>query len=187
MIDYPSVTRILADTKPLEDKIFLDKWRESVGFEEAERISKSALDRGKKYDSFVESYYIQKTSIPHKALEKHLANYELHSLEQNVYSNDYKYKGKYDCIFKKNSTLILNDFKGSSKEKKKEWLKDYPLQIAAYINALRESGTDIGYGMISVILEHKVQTFIYDTLEMDYYFNQFLQRLKQYNEQKAAN
>lgn len=186
-ITYPSVTRILEATKPLEDRIALEQWRERVGIEEADRISKSALERGRKYDSFVEAFYIRKEEIPHKSLAKHLSNYELHSLEQNVVSVEYGYKGRYDCIFKRNDTLILNDFKGSSKYKKREWLKDYPLQISAYINAVRESGIDIGYGMISVILDNKIQQFCFNHIEIEKHFNRFLERLNQYNEQLTTN
>ena len=37
MIDqYPSVTRILAATKPQEDIDALERWRKRVGYEEAE-------------------------------------------------------------------------------------------------------------------------------------------------------
>ena len=186
-LTLPSVTRILEATKPLEDRIALQQWRERVGMEEADRISKSALERGKTYDSFVEAFYIRNEEIPHKPLAQHLSNYELHSLEQNIVSNEYGYKGRYDCIFKRNGTLILNDFKGSTKSKKREWLKDYPLQISAYINAVRETGVDVAYGMISVILDNKIQTFTFNHLEIDEYFNKFLERLKQYNDEKESN
>ena len=56
---YPSVTRILEATKPIEDILALENWRKKVGYEEAERISKNALNRGKMYDSFVEDYYLK--------------------------------------------------------------------------------------------------------------------------------
>jgi ATP-dependent exoDNAse (exonuclease V) beta subunit len=97
------------------------------------------------------------------------------------------YKGRYDCIFAKNGILVLNDFKGASKKKSKKWLKDYPLQIAAYIKALEEVGVVINWGMITVILNDQIQTFVYDHCEIEFHFQQFLKRLKQYNDETNAN
>ena len=41
--NYPSITTILGKTS---NQIWLQKWREKVGEEEAARISKEATDRG---------------------------------------------------------------------------------------------------------------------------------------------
>jgi hypothetical protein len=189
MIDknqYPSVTRILAKTKPQSDIDMLEKWRIKVGPVEADRISNAALERGKMYDTFIEDY-VNGIDIPHKKLQEYLKQFQIVSREENVYSNQYLYKGRYDCIFAKNGILVLNDFKGSGKKKTKKWLKDYPLQIAAYIKALEEVGVIINWGMITVILDDEIQTFVYDHCEIETYFIEFLKRLKQYNDETNAN
>lgn len=187
MIDqYPSVTRILAATKPQEDIDALERWRKRVGYEEAERISNAALQRGKMYDNFVEDY-TNGIDIPHVQLKEYLSQFEIISREQTIYNNEYGYKGRYDCIFAKNGILILNDFKGSGRKKSREYLKDYPLQIAAYIKAIEETGAVINWGMISVILSDQIQTFVFDHCEIEKYFTEFIKRLKKYNDAKNAD
>tara|TARA_R110000868_G_scaffold318537_1_gene579259 strand:+ start:265 stop:834 length:570 start_codon:yes stop_codon:yes gene_type:complete len=188
MIDqksYPSVTKILSQTKPKEDAEALENWRNRIGIEEADKISKQSLDRGIMYDKFVEDYS-KGIDIPHSALKSHLDNYTIVSREKEVYSNLYKYKGRYDCIFDRNGILVLNDFKGSAKKKSRYWLKDYPLQISAYIKAIEESGVCINWGMISVILPNSIQVFTFDHCEIDYYFSKFIDRLNQYNYESAS-
>lgn len=187
MIDqYPSVTRILAATKPQEDIDALERWRKRIGYAEAEKISKAALERGKMYDNFVEDYS-NGIDIPHAQLKEYLSQFEIISREQTIYNNEFGYKGRYDCIFAKNGILILNDFKGSGRKKSRKYLKDYPLQIAAYIKAIEETGVVINWGMISVILSDQIQTFVFDHCEIEKYFTEFITRLKKYNDAKNAD
>jgi hypothetical protein len=183
---YPSVTRILSATKPQEDIDALERWRKRIGYAEAEKISNAALQRGKMYDNFVEDY-TNGIDIPHPQLKEYLRQFEIVSREQTIYSNEYGYKGRYDCIFAKNGILILNDFKGSGRKKTREYLKDYPLQIAAYIKAIEETGVVINWGMISVILSDQIQTFVFDHCEIEKYFREFIIRLKKYNDAKNAD
>jgi genome maintenance exonuclease 1 len=183
---YPSVTRILSATKPQEDIDALERWRKRIGYEEAEKISKSALNRGKLYDKYVEDY-TKGIEIPHAELQEYLSQFEIVSTEQTIYNHEFGYKGRYDCIFAKNGILILNDFKGSGRKKSREYLKDYPLQIAAYIKAIEEIGVVINWGMISVILSDQIQTFVFDHCEIEKYFTEFIKRLKQYNDAKNAD
>jgi hypothetical protein len=183
---YPSVTRILSATMPLKDAEVLEKWRQRIGCEEADRISKAALERGHLYDSYVEDY-TKGLDIPHQKLKQHLSKYEIVSRETTIVNQEYKYKGRYDCIFAKNGIIVLNDFKGASKKKSRFWLKDYPLQISAYIKAIEETGIVINWGMITIILPDDIQVFTFDHCEINMYFNKFLKRLKQYNYEKNAN
>jgi hypothetical protein len=184
--EYPSVTRILAATKPQKDIDALEKWKIKIGYEEAEKISKAALERGKMYDQFVEDY-TNGLDIPHIKLKNYLSDYEIVSREETIYNTQYKYKGRYDCIFSKNDILILNDFKGATKKKRRDYLNDYPLQIAAYIKALEEQKVFIDWGMITIILLDDIQTFVFNQCEIEYYFNEFIKRLKKYNNETDAN
>jgi len=177
--NYPSITKILSSTQSKESQDALERWRLRVGLEVAEKIKEDAIERGIKYDKYVQDFY-NKKEIPHKQLANHLQEYELHSLEQNVKSDIYKYKGRYDCIFIKNNILILNDFKGSTKEKQRKWLNDYPLQISAYCKALEEDNIYVNYAMITVILDDRIQKFIFNMNQMECFFKQFLIRLNKY-------
>lgn len=180
-IYYPSVTKILTDTMPQERRDALDKWKESVGIENAESISTEAKKRGVDYDSMVKRFY-DGEQIENNALAKHLSQYGCYSLEGEVVSKKHGFYGRYDIIFEVNNHLILNDNKGASKMKREEWLGDYPLQLSAYIKAFEETGKIISYGMISLILENDIQKFIFSRNQIDYYFNQFLKRLDKFNQ-----
>lgn len=184
--EYPSVTRILAATKPIWDIQNLEKWRQRIGYEEADRISQAALDRGHMYDKYVEDYTLG-LDIPHEPLKNHLNQFQIISREQTIYNHEHKYKGRYDCIFAQNGIVILNDFKGSGKKKSRYWLKDYPLQIAAYIKAVEETGIVINWGMITIILENEIQTFVFNHCEIEEFYQQFLKRLKKYTYETNAN
>jgi genome maintenance exonuclease 1 len=184
--EYPSVTRILAATKPIWEVKILDKWRQKIGLEEADKISQAALDRGHQYDKYIEDYTLGK-EIPHQKLLNHINKFDIISREQIVYNHEYKYKGRYDCIFAKNGIIVLNDFKGSSKKKYRSSLRDYPLQIAAYIKAIEETGIIINWGMITVILDDDIQVFTFDHCEIEKHFEKFLKRLNQYNYEFNAN
>lgn len=177
--NYPSVTQILSETMSPEAQNALEQWKRNVGPDQAEKIRQESMERGRRYDKFVEAHY-RGEPIPHNSLASHLNFYECHSAEQNVVSDEFKYRGRYDIIFKRNGMLILNDFKGSAKPKKKEYLNDYPLQIAAYAKALIENGTPIDYGMITMILDRDIQKFVFSMNDLDCFFQQFLIRRQQY-------
>ena len=180
---FPSVTEILYKTRHKSDLEGLKKWREKVGEEEADRISKESIERGNLYDSYVEDYY-RGNKIPHKALNLHLQKYNCHSREKYITSEKHGFYGKYDIVFEYGKCLCLNDFKGSSKPKREEWLGDYLLQISAYTMALIEKGVDIKYSMITVILDNDIQKFLFSIESMEGYFQEFLKRLEQYNSLK---
>jgi ATP-dependent exoDNAse (exonuclease V) beta subunit len=177
--DYPSVTRILDATKPLEDKQALERWRQEVGEDEAKRISSEALKRGRKYDAMVQSH-INGQRIPHRKLQAHLNSYKILASEETVYSDLYGYKGRFDCLFQHGNQVIINDFKGSGKKKKEQHIRDYFLQIAAYWQALTEMNIRPTYGMITIILEDDVQIFNINYEQANEYFQEFAARLEKY-------
>jgi genome maintenance exonuclease 1 len=176
---YPSITDILRETQDEQSKKSLEKWKLKVGVEEAEKIATKSKERGIIYDSYVDSFF-KGISTPHKQLNEFLSHFKLHSLEKLVTSNEHKYCGRYDCILQYENYLIINDFKGSEKPKSKAYLYDYPLQISAYWQALKESGINCNMGMITVILPNEIQTFKYSEEELKYYFNIFKFRLLEY-------
>jgi len=52
----PSVTTILSATQSEEKKASLDKWRERVGYQEAQRITQQAATRGTEMHYVLENY-----------------------------------------------------------------------------------------------------------------------------------
>ena len=53
--NFPSITTLLGKTS--ENQVWLQKWREKVGEEEADRISKEATDRGTLVHEYAEKYF----------------------------------------------------------------------------------------------------------------------------------
>jgi len=133
---YPSVTTITS----LLSAESIKKWRESVGEEEANRISKKASKRGTSIHSLCEAYLkgddyntpLCDVDMFH-SLKPHLEHIDnIHCLESPLYSNSLKIAGTVDCIAEYCNELSVIDFKTSTKPKKKEWIEGYFMQAAAY-------------------------------------------------------
>ena len=136
----PSVTTVLG----YRNRESIQKWRERVGEEEANRISRQAAGRGTKVHYMAEDYLNNKEIntegvMPHiiqmwKALQKgidgHIDN--VYAQEVPLYSKKLKLAGRVDCIAEHDGELAIIDFKTSSKIKKREYISNYFMQGAAY-------------------------------------------------------
>ena len=158
-----SVTTILDQTKPQENKIALENWRKRVGRTNAAVITKEAADRGTKMHFFLENFMktdsLDNPNSNPKSIESHkMASQvikfgfknvsEFYGSEINLYYPQL-YAGTTDVVFLDNGTLTLGDFKQTNKAKKKEWITDYFLQCAAYIECHNNLyGTTIQRGKI---------------------------------------
>ena len=143
-IRLPSVTTILAKTK---DQTYLTKWKNKVGYEEAERIKNYASKRGTAMHKFIEKYiqksgYKDLTPIGQEAqwmAQKIISTgllpvKEYYGSEVTLYYPGL-YAGSTDLICLHNDMETIVDFKQANRPKKEEWMEDYYLQIAAYAMA----------------------------------------------------
>ena len=73
----------------------------------------------------------------------------------------------------------------TNKPKKKEWIQDYFLQLAAYAEAHNEvHGTKINRGVILMCsAEYKYQEFLVEGKEFDHWRDQWWKRVEQYYQQ----
>lgn len=138
-IFYPSITSILgAFPNPA-----LMQWRNRVGEEEANKISKQATTRGTKLHSLCETYLLNEEIDKKKYMPDVLSSfYEFKSLLNNInlvyhleaplFSNKLKVAGRVDAIGIYKDELSIIDFKTSRKEKREEWIESYFLQATAY-------------------------------------------------------
>ena len=147
---YPSVTSILSETKSQADKDALNKWKKSVGFDEAALISKKSSERGTTLHQYLESILLNKMNgelleeinIPKKMAETIIENginekiNEVYGCEAVLYyDGDLKFAGTADAIVNSSENQIkILDFKQSNKPKKKEYsvINEYGLQLALY-------------------------------------------------------
>ena len=167
----PSVTTILEATKSQESKEALQKWRNNVGVERAQQITTEAANRGTRMHSYLESYVMSDDMKPlpsnpyahpswfmaAEVILKGLCNVdEFWGSEVPVYYSGL-YAGTTDCVGVWKGRPAILDFKQSNKVKKREWIEDYFLQLAAYALAHNDThGTDINTGVILMAVQPKL-------------------------------
>lgn len=188
----PSVTTILSGTK---DQTFLKEWEERVGKENAERIRNDAATVGTHMHSVVERLLLNRALDPPRTwlqvkgyrmgyalIEHFFPNvYEVWGAEVPVYYPG-KYAGTTDCIAVYNGKPSILDFKQANRMKKREWVEDYFLQLAAYALAHNTvHGTEIDHGVILMVAQDgEVQEFVTCGREFQQYQDQWMQRVEQF-------
>ena len=132
---YESVTHVVGH----EDD--LTRWRESVGYDVADYISRRATTLGSKLHEMVERHLLNKTQTErHLFANAHFNNIRplvnkidnIHGVELRLCSKNLGLAGTADCIADFNGKLSIIDFKTSSKKKKEEWIQKYFWQATAY-------------------------------------------------------
>jgi hypothetical protein len=158
----PSVTTILQATQSAEKKAILSKWRQNVGENKAEEIKNEAANRGTIMHRILEGYLLgqnhadfsdlgqQAGSMANVILESGIRGQldEIWGSEITVYYPGL-YAGATDLAGIYNGRESIIDFKQSNKPKRKEWIEDYFLQLAAYAMAHNHVyGTNIQSGVV---------------------------------------
>mgnify|MGYP003657802018 FL=1 len=194
----PSVTTILSATQSAEKRQKLADWRKRVGEDSATRIVDSAGARGTAMHKILEEYikgdgYMDLTTVGQEAhnmakvvIEQGLSNVtEVFGLEATLYYPGL-YAGATDLIALHKGDLAICDFKQTNKPKKREWIEDYCIQLAAYTMAHNYVyKTNISKGVIMMCSkDNYYQEFIIQGLEMKKYMHQWLKRIDQYYEEK---
>ena len=158
----PSVTTILSATQSDEKKASLSKWRQNVGENKAESIMNEAANRGTIMHRILEGYLlgqnhadfsdlgqeagIMAQTVIDSAIKGHLD--EIWGSEITVYYPRL-YAGATDLAGIYDGRESIIDFKQSNKPKRREWITDYFLQLAAYAMAHNYVyGTNIQSGVI---------------------------------------
>ena len=123
------------------------QWRERVGNDEANRVTKAATSRGTDMHTLTEHYLLNKDLPKVQPLSDFLFKQaksdlnkinNIHAIEQALYSLELGVAGTVDCIAEYNGELAVIDFKTSKKPKPKEWIEHYFVQCAAYACMLYE-------------------------------------------------
>ena len=193
----PSVTTILKATEPDEKRESLQAWRDRVGEEEATRIVDSAGARGTAMHKILEKYiieegYLDLTNVGKEAhnmamqvIQNGLSNVtEFYGSECTLYYPGL-YAGQTDLIATHKGDMAVIDFKQTNKPKKREWIEDYCLQLAAYGMAhdfiYKTAITKAVIMMCSK--DNFYQEFVIAGEEYRKYKHQWLERVNKYYEQ----
>ena len=156
---YPSITTVLSILS--EDAI--KAWRARVGEEEANRISKTASNRGTAVHDLLERYVNNESDFD-KEVEPHIMQSfydvkpvldkcltKVYSQEAGLYSERLGVAGRVDCVGEWNGIDSIIDYKTSKKLKKKEWIDSYFMQSTAYA-IMWEERTGIPINQIVVVI-----------------------------------
>lgn len=192
----PSVTTILSATKSEESKQALNEWRKRVGEKRATEITTEAAGRGTRMHKWLENYIktgstgdpgsnpysIQSHQMAQSIITKGLSKCnEFWGTEVSLYF-PLVYAGTTDLVGVHDNTECIMDHKQSNKFKKREWIDDYFLQLAAYATAHNEvHNTKIRKGVIFMCTADNVyQEFIIEGSEFDDYVNKWFKKLEEY-------
>ena len=198
----PSVTTILEKTKPEEAKQALQEWRNRVGHERAQQITTEAANRGTRMHTYLERY-VKNDDIgdfptnPFAQPSWFMAAKVI--LEGLQHANEYwgsevplyysgLYAGTTDLVGVWKGQPAIMDFKQSNKVKKREWIDDYFLQLAAYAEAHNDTyGTAINTGVILMCVkpateqdEPVYQEFVLEPHDFAHWRDQWMRRVELY-------
>jgi len=198
----PSVTTILEKTKPEEKKRALQEWRDRVGHERAQQITTEAANRGTRMHTYLERYVKsddigELPSNPFAQPSWFMAAKVI--LEGLQHADEYwgsevplyysgLYAGTTDLVGVWKGAPAIMDFKQTNKPKKREWIEDYFLQLAAYAEAHNDTyGTDINTGVILMCAkpatEHEdpvYQEFVLEPQDYAHWRDQWMRRVELY-------
>lgn len=195
-LKLPSVTTILDATKPEEKKKALLEWRRSVGEQRATAITTEAANRGTRMHAFLEEYVktgelprsgsnpfsIQSHTMANSIIQQGLCKVdEYWGVEVPLYFPQV-YAGTTDCCGVHQKQEAILDFKQTNKPKKREWIDDYFIQLAAYAEAHNEvHGTKIRRGVILMADVNAVyQEFILEGSEFEHFRSEWWRRVEQF-------
>ncbi len=195
----PSVTTILSATQSAEKRESLAKWRERVGEAEATRIVDSAGARGTAMHKILEKYilgegYLDETTVGKQAhnmalqvIQSGLSNLtEYYGTECTLYYPGL-YAGQTDLVAIHKGEDAIIDFKQTNKPKRREWIEDYCLQLAAYAMAHNFIyKTKITKGVVMMCSkDNYYQEFVIEGAEFQKYKHNFLRRVDEYYSSRA--
>ena len=192
----PSVTTILDANKPEEAKQALQNWRNRVGHKQAQAITTEAAGRGTRMHKWLENYvklgatgdpgsnpYSQQSHLMAKTIiDNGLSKCnEFWATEASLYFPE-MYAGTTDLVGVHDNSEAIIDFKQTNKLKKREWIEDYFIQVAAYAMAHDHVyGTQIDKCIIMMCDPNNLyQEFVIRGYEIKNYKHKFLRRLDEY-------
>ena len=157
---YPSITTILG--KQPDKQKGLQKWRDRIGHEKADRIANTEARRGTNIHEHLELYLMTEkmplnempTTLAMFSQMKHVLDKNLEIInasEAPMYSDTLRVAGRCDLIGIWKGERAIIDFKTSSREKQRKYITDYFLQCTAY-SMMFEERTQLPCKNIVVII-----------------------------------
>lgn len=139
-VNLPSITTVLS----ILSRESIAKWRARVGAAEANRISHRASTRGTSVHEIIEKYVNNDPNFKEGYTPDIIASFldvkpilderltKVYAQEAPLYSNHLGVAGRVDCVGIFDGKPSIIDYKTSMKPKRKDWIKNYFMQEAAY-------------------------------------------------------
>lgn len=139
-VNLPSITTVLS----ILSRESIAKWRARVGAAEANRISHRASTRGTSVHEIIEKYVNNDPNFKDGYTPDIIASFldvkpilderltKVWAQEAPLYSNHLGVAGRVDCVGIFDGKPSIIDYKTSMKPKRKDWIKNYFMQEAAY-------------------------------------------------------
>tara|TARA_B100000902_G_scaffold330972_1_gene328180 strand:- start:643 stop:1311 length:669 start_codon:yes stop_codon:yes gene_type:complete len=153
---YPSVTTVTG----LLSRDHIKLWRERVGEETANKITKQATTRGTRMHNIFEQYLraeepvffnnIMESSM-FEAVQPVLDSIVPIALEAGMYSDSLEMAGQVDCVGMWDDELCIIDFKTSSKPKEEYMAEGWFHQMTAYAIMVEELTGEVIDQIIAVV------------------------------------
>ena len=192
-VRLPSVTTILAKTK---NQSYINRWKNRVGHEEAERVKNLSSKRGTAMHKFIEKYIqesgyedltpigVEAKPMAEKIIEIGFTPItEYYGSEVTIHYPGL-YAGSTDLVCMHNDLETIVDYKQANSPKKRDWIEDYYMQIAAYAMAHDYVyKSNIRQGIIMMCTPDRYyQEFKFQDAELRKWKHKFLKRLDEYHE-----
>ena len=190
----PSVTTILGATKDQEAIDSINRWKAKVGEEAATRIRDTAASRGTNMHLHLERHITGEGHLdltPEGKIAKAMADtiidkgfndlQEIWGSEVTLFYPGL-YAGATDLVGTYDYEDSIIDFKQSNKPKRREWVEDYFMQLAAYAMAHNQVyKTEITQGVILMCTpDNYCQKFQVKGKEFIKYQHKCLEKVDQY-------
>ena len=175
---YPSITTVLS----AYNKKAIYEWRQRVGEEEANRVSRQASGRGTRMHNAVEKYLLNEMStmklqgmmpdakelfIQIRPLLDECVG-TIYGIEQPLYSDRLMVAGRCDCIGEWQGKLAIIDWKTAKKHKQKDSIKNYFMQASAYAEMFHARTGRIIDDLIIVIANDEGIPQVFNEKRKDY-------------------
>lgn len=172
-IFYPSVTTVLSADKSKKEGI--QKWRDRVGEEEANRVSHLATQRGTAVHYIMEDYILgqepQTKPMPiHLDMARGLKDFadrhidNIRMVEGHLWSHEMRVAGTVDLVAEFDGELAIIDWKTSNWPKKRNHINNYFMQESAYAVMFEErTGIPVNKLVTLVAYNEGTQMFVEKT------------------------
>jgi len=188
-IKYPSITTILSIDPPIE----LINWRESIGQEQADIITKRGSDRGSIIHELCEKYLLNQDINLSDYDTEHIKLFNqikyqvkninnIRGLELPVYSDVLQIAGRTDCIGEFNNILSIIDFKTSTNVKDKYKITNYFIQATAYSLMVEELYGETIEDIVIIIATEKTMLPLVFKEKRTKYIKMLLDKIERFNE-----